>query len=131
MKTIIKYGWIAPLLLLTACSKSTNSLLEGKWQLQQIEADGAVQQIDTVFYNFQTSLFMYQIYNRSAEKYSVCYGYKTLTEEGELLLELLDSSFLPSTDWIMSKQTFTIEKVTGSRLVLSSEDRKRYFFRKF
>ncbi|GAB6395238.1 MAG: lipocalin-like domain-containing protein [Bacteroidales bacterium] len=131
MKTIIKYGWIAPLLLWTACSKSTNSLLEGKWQLQQIEADGGVQQIDTVFYNFQTSLFMYQIYHRSAENYSVCYGYKTLTEEGELLLELLDASFLPSTDWVKSPQTFTIEKVTGSRLVLSGEDRKRYSFRKF
>lgn len=58
------------LLLLTvvSCSKDEETELDGKWQLQEIEQNGEVQYTDTVFYNFQNSLFMYQTYSPSEDE---------------------------------------------------------------
>ena len=41
---------------LVSCNKVEHKL-EGKWQLKTVEANGVVQTVDTVWYNFQTSLF--------------------------------------------------------------------------
>ena len=58
----MKYWMIAAVtILMAACSNDTEHKLEGKWQLQQVEANGDVIQADTVFYNFQNILFMYQL----------------------------------------------------------------------
>ena len=48
---------------LVSCNKVEHKL-EGKWQLKTVEANGVVQTVDTVWYNFQTSLFEYQLYDR-------------------------------------------------------------------
>ena len=54
----MKYWMIAAVtILMAACSNDTEHKLEGKWQLQQVEANGDVIQADTVFYNFQNILF--------------------------------------------------------------------------
>lgn len=132
----MKYGLIAAVaLLLAACNKDTEHKLEGKWQLQQVEANGDVIQADTVFYNFQNILFMYQVYLADADSVALQYGYNTLGDENSITLELSNTprwatDFLPRTDWSSKTRTFTIEKLNGKDLILSSEG-KRYLFRKF
>ena len=131
----MKY-WIiaAVVILMAACNNDTEHKLEGKWQLQQVEANGEVIQADTVFYNFQNILFMYQIYQPDSNSVLYRYGYNTVNEN-KLTLELehnpntLDK-FLPYTDWNSKTRVFTIEKLSGKQLILDSEG-KRYIFRKF
>lgn len=132
MNNILKSGLLCICLLgFIACSKDTDDKLEGKWQIQQVEADGNVQKVDTIFYNFQTSLFQYQIYIPQSDTYIGRYGFKTLKGDNGLALELeANSDFIQYTDWTSTERTFTIEEVTGSKLILSS-DGKRYTFRKF
>lgn len=131
----IKYWIIAAVaILMAACNNDTEHKLEGKWQLQQVEANGEVIQADTVFYNFQNILFMYQIYQPDSNSVLYRYGYNTV-DENKLTLELehnpntLDK-FLPYTDWSSKTRVFTIEKLSGKQLILDSEG-KRYIFRKF
>ncbi|MDR0750312.1 MAG: lipocalin-like domain-containing protein [Tannerellaceae bacterium] len=129
--------WIAGFLCiclagLAACSKDMDDKLEGKWQMQQTEANGNVQKTDTVFYNFQTSLFQYQLYDARTDTYPGRYGFKTIKGDNELFLQLeTGDDFLKQTDWTSKERTFTIEKVTGRELILTGEDGKRYTFRKF
>ena len=107
---------------LVACDKVEHTL-DGKWQLETVEADGEIQVVDTVWYNFQTSLFQYQLYDAAHDVYRSNYGYKiTYGQPVE--------SFLPYTDWTAPKRTFTIEESSATRLVLS-DDGKRYSFKKF
>lgn len=131
----MKYWIIAAVaILMAACNNDTEHKLEGKWQLQQVEANGEVIQADTVFYNFQNILFMYQIYQPDSNSVLYRYGYNTVNEN-KLTLELehnpntLDK-FLPYTDWSSKTRVFTIEKLSGKQLILDSEG-KRYIFRKF
>lgn len=132
----VKYWMIAAVvIILAACSNDTEHKLEGKWQLQQVEANGEVIQADTVFYNFQNILFMYQVYLADADSFSNQHGYNTLKDETSLTLELDNyprpvTSFLPRTDWSSKTREFTIEKLSGKQLILNSEG-KRYIFRKF
>lgn len=119
------------LLILASCSKDDDDKLEGKWQLRQVEEKGKITPVDTVFYNFQNTLFMYQIYIPATDEISHCYGYKTLEADRKLLLELEDGEkILPETDWDNVKEYFKIEQLSGSKLILSRAD-KRYIFRKF
>ena len=131
----MKYWIIAAVaILMAACNNDTEHKLEGKWQLQQVEANGEMIQADTVFYNFQNILFMYQIYQPDSNSVLYRYGYNTV-DENKLTLELehnpntLDK-FLPDTDWSSKTRVFTIEKLSGKQLILDSEG-KRYIFRKF
>ncbi|MCS2893065.1 lipocalin-like domain-containing protein [Parabacteroides faecis] len=132
----MKYWMIAAVvIILAACSNDTEHKLEGKWQLQQVEANGEVIQADTVFYNFQNILFMYQVYLADADSVTYQYGFNTLKDETSLVLELADdprsiAKFLPRTDWNSATREFTIEKLSGKQLILNSEG-KRYIFRKF
>lgn len=118
-------------ILLASCSKDTGSKLFGKWQLQKVETSGDVQNVDTVYFNFEHSLFMYQVYVTEIDSFRHQYGYNTLEGEKTLLLELEnDPTFLPYTDWDSAKQTYTIEKLESKQLILSREG-KTYTFRKF
>ena len=91
-----------------ACSDDVADRLKGKWQLQTVEADGAAQRVDTVWYNFQSeSLFMYQA------------NYTLRVEQ-----------FLPFTDWSSGGRTFRVVHVDSRRLQLESNGR-RYSFLKF
>lgn len=124
------------LLLLPGCDKDTDDKLEGKWQLREvIDGNNNTMQVDTVYYNFQTSLFMYQIYNRTTDTYAQMYGHKTVKEDNSLFLEIRYyaenlASFMPLTDWDSPERTFSIDKLTGDILILSSES-KQYIFSKF
>lgn len=53
---------------LVSCNKVEHKL-EGKWQLKTVEANGVVQTVDTVWYNLQTSLFEYQLYDPAKDVY--------------------------------------------------------------
>lgn len=119
-------------ILFVSCSKDTESKLFGKWQLQKVEASGDVQNVDTVYFNFEHSLFMYQVYVTEIDSFRHQYGYNTLEGEKTLLLELENNpgQFLPYTDWNSSKQTYTIDKLESKQLILSREG-KTYTFRKF
>ena len=137
----MKKYWIIGLsfLLLTiSCKKDDKDDLEGKWLLKEvIDADGIVHKVDTVWYNFQNTLFMYQLYDATEEspKYKHCYGFKTRESEERILLELTSygttvDDFLPYTDWSTGSRTFTVERVSGNQLILSSEE-KQYKFHSF
>ena len=122
-------------LLFASCNSDIGDRLEGKWQLQQVETNGVSEKADTVFYNFQTSLFMYQIYRPHTDAFSSCYGFKMMETKNQLLLELTNyavalQKFLPLTDWESASRRFTVEEITDKRLVLNG-DGKRYTFRKF
>ena len=123
------------LLSLIACGDSLERQLEGKWQLKTVEQNGQVETVDTVWYNFQNSLFEYQVYVPAIDSVRNMYGYKTLADDRHLELELVShfitiKDFLPLTDWSSYKRTFQIEESTGSRLILSSEG-KTYTFKKY
>ena len=133
---MMRYVIMAALMaLMASCSKDTEDKLEGKWQLQQVDVDGEVTQADTVFYNFQNRIFMYQIYRPAVDSTIYRHGFKTLEEDNRLTLELTDNpyglgGFMPYTDWASPSRVFTIEKLSASQLILDSEG-KRYLFRKF
>ena len=120
---------------LTACGDSLERHLEGKWQLKTVEQDGQIEAVDTVWYNFQNSLFEYQVYVPAVDSVRNMYGYKTLIDNQYIELELVSyfitiKDFLPLTDWSSSKRTFLIEESTGSQLILTSEG-KTYKFKKY
>lgn len=126
------------LVLGLACSGCDNSLeqkLEGKWQLKEVKRpEGLVERVDTVWYNFQTSLFEYQLYVPALDSMRNLYGYKTLRGADSLELELISyfnttQNFLPLTDWSAPKRLFRIVEQRGNRLVLES-DGKEYHFKK-
>ena len=123
------------LLSLIACGDSLERQLEGKWQLKTVEQNGQIETVDTVWYNFQNSLFEYQVYVPAIDSVRNMYGYKTLVDDQHLELELVSyfitiKDFLPITDWSAPKRTFQIEESTGSLLTLSSEG-KTYIFKKY
>ena len=123
------------LLSLIACGDSLERQLEGKWQLKTVEQNGQIETVDTVWYNFQNSLFEYQVYVPTIDSVRNMYGYKTLVDDQHLELELVSyfitiKDFLPITDWSAPKRTFQIEESTGSRLTLSSEG-KTCIFKKY
>ena len=89
MKRSLRYLVLAVACLwgCAACSDDVADRLKGKWQLQTVEADGAAQRVDTVWYNFQSeSLFMYQIYQPATGRYVYTYGYKTQPDDRTLLI---------------------------------------------
>lgn len=132
----MKYWLIAAVaIIMAACNDDIEHKLEGKWQLQQVEADGEVIQADTVYYNFQNILFMYQVFIPDSNKFVSQHGFNTLEEGNKITLELAHdprpiANFLPFTDWNSEKRTFTIEESNRKHLILNSEG-KRYTFRKF
>ncbi|WP_075557417.1 MULTISPECIES: lipocalin-like domain-containing protein [Parabacteroides] len=132
----MKYWLIAAVaIIMAACNDDIEHKLEGKWQLQQVEADGEVILADTVFYNFQNVLFMYQVYLPDSNMYVLQHGFNTLKDENQLTLELSNvprqaTNFIKYTDWKETVRTFTIEESNRKHLILNSEG-KRYTFRKF
>jgi len=99
--------------------------LQGKWQ---------VDNVDSVYYNFQSSLFQYQIYQQK-EAMSMAYGNYTLYDTA-LDIRLLSEHTVISLDhlkWdtLFSStghdtifKRFTIEKLTNKQLVLNSNNGK-------
>lgn len=118
---------------LASCDTMTTEI-EGKWQLSKMESDGIVTKVDTVWYNFQTTLFKYQIYDKKSDTYSSCNGLCILENEKLSLVLVSDpvpaEQFIISTDWSSPSREFFIEKKKHNDLVLSSEG-KTYYFRKF
>lgn len=121
--------------LFLSCDQVSDTELDGKWQLQQVVKDGIREKVDTIYYNFQNTLFQYQIYNATTDRYPYAFGYKTKNSDSGITLELISyphpiDTFLPQTDWKSRIQTFRIEKKTSNQLILSCEG-TIYTFRKF
>ena len=122
-----RIGLLSPLLaifLWSACDSHTTEF-EGKWQLAEIEYAGNVTPVDTVWYNFQTSLFQYQIYDRTTDQYLAVHGYHTY-ENGILSLDLFQSTedernFLKRTDWDSAQRSFSVEEISREKLILSDD----------
>lgn len=132
-KKIAFLGSLLAGFLWNACDSYTTEF-EGKWQLTEVESAGVVTSVDTVWYNFQTSLFQYQIYDRATDQYLAVHGYHTY-EDGILSLDLFQSTeaerdFLMRTDWNSAQRSFSVDEISRKKLVLS-DDGKRYIFRKF
>jgi len=126
---------ICVLLFLVSCDKlfvgisGKEADLQGKWQM-----DNA----DTVYYNFQNSLFMYQIYLQE-NKISSVQGYYILYGDTALDLRLLNEYSFISLDhlgWDTLRSStgqdtifkrFTIEKLTSKKLILYSNNGKISF----
>ena len=126
------------LLILSACDKlfldveGNEADLQGKWQLTSA---------DTVYFNFQKSLFQYQIY---VEKDSMkhAYGYYTLGNDNSIKLELLRQysrcpldhlgwDTIPGENYRDTiYQNFHIDLINSKKLILSSKN-ETLTFRKF
>ncbi|MDL2278261.1 lipocalin-like domain-containing protein [Parabacteroides sp. OttesenSCG-928-G07] len=134
----LKLLFLSAILLFLSCEKDQKDELEGKWQLKEVTySDGTTHAVDTVWYNFMNTLFMIQLYAPSLGEdgeYHHRHGLRNWEDDKTLFIELTDpepvEDFLPLTDWTKRTRSFTVEKVTGSKLILSSED-KTYSFRKF
>lgn len=127
--------------LAAACSDETK--LEGKWQMQWVETDGVRTPVDSIYYNFQNNLFMFQLRQHDNSVFLV-YGYKELKNEDQTLVIEVDErqgehtpnsqnalkKFYEISGWTNATHTFTVDKLTRSRLILSDE-RASYIFRKF
>ncbi|MDL2245803.1 lipocalin-like domain-containing protein [Parabacteroides sp. OttesenSCG-928-J18] len=122
--------------LLFSCTKDIETELDGKWILREVVAvDGSIQQVDTVWYNFQNTLFMYQLYDAATDNYPYFFGFKTKMDEKHIRLEMKSyaytvSDFLLQSDWENGTREFTIDKKTDNRLILNSEG-KEYRFDKY
>lgn len=121
---------------LVACQKDTEEKVHGKWLLEKtVSPDGEVTPVDTVWYNFQTTLFMYQIYEPARGGYRNSYGLATFEGDDRITIELQNNpqmveDFLPLTDWTSGRRTFTVVRLKGNDLTLEG-DGKEYIFRKF
>ena len=103
--------------------------LQGKWQMNNA---------NNVYYNFQNSLFQYQIYLQEGTM-SSAYGYynlygdtaielRLLRERSSISLDHLGWDTLPSPtyqDTIFKR--FKIEKLTNKQLIISSNNGKKSF----
>jgi len=107
--------------------------LQGKWQM-----DNA----DTVYYNFQNSLFQYQIY-RKPNAMSQAFGFYFVHGNTDLELRLLqeyaafpldymgwDTLHSATAGFDTIFQTFKIEQITSTKLILQS-DKGKFSFHKF
>lgn len=127
---------ILVVLLLVSCEPDRGDKLDGKWLLEKVvQPDGTANVVDTVWYNFQNTLFMYQLYAPANNTYHHIYGFKTWESDDHILLELKPDpvsveSFLPFTDWESGTRSFSVDKCSGSELVLNAEG-QTYHFRKF
>lgn len=127
-------GAIMILWCMPSCDKQEHQL-EGKWLLTRVEESGEITPVDTVWYNFQTSLFQYQIYDKASNTYKSCYGYKVMSDDHSLDLELTFDyeavqEFLLWTDWEGAKRHFIIESISHRELRLLDGER-RYCFSRF
>jgi len=137
MKKIV-FFLACSLLFLFACDKifwqvsGKEADLQGKWQMDDA---------DTVYYNFQKSLFQYQIY-RTKDVMSGVFGYYYLRGDTGIELRLLReyANFsLNHLGWDTLRSAtgqdtickeFKIEKFTKKQLILYSNNREMSF-RKF
>ena len=122
-------------LFLVSCDKlfvgisGKEAELQGKWQ-----QDNA----DTVYYNFQNSLFMYQIY-LNKDSIAQSYGYYNLYGDTAIDLRLLSeytnfsweqlgwTTFYSPTGQDTIFKSFKINELTDKKLVLQSNDGKISF----
>lgn len=100
--------------------------LQGKWQM-----DNA----DTVYYNFQNNLFMYQIY-RKKDQISAAYGYYIFHGDTAIDLQLLkpfpseylgwDTIYASNGNDTIHK-LFKIKQLTRKKMILSSDGEDNSF----
>lgn len=119
--------------LLFSCKQDIETELDGKWLLREVvTVDGSVQKVDTVWYNFQNTLFMYQLYDAASDSHSHFYGFKNKGDEKHFQLEMKPyvytvNDFLEQSDWESGTREFTIDTKTYKRLILHSEGKEYRF----
>ncbi len=124
----------ALLLLCVACSKNTEEKLFGMWQMKQVEYQGEITPVDTVFYNFQHGLFKYMIIDQPQDTTRHCYGGIISDTDHILTLRLFNDpkplgEFMPYIDWPSAERSFYIDKLNGSKMILTSDEKTYYFIK--
>ena len=59
--------------------------------MQQVESDGQVTTVDTIYFNFQNTLFMYQIYSPKSDSFRSEYGFNNMPDNNSIVIELTDN----------------------------------------
>lgn len=131
LKNRIKYLWaVFGICGLTACMNGDCDLA-GKWQLRQYQyADGTVQKVDSVFYNFQKGSFsVIGLLNDGG--LTTFFGNYSLKGD-EISINLLpesvnDRNYDAYVGWSDGKRIFKVEKLSYSSLRLEYEGTKSVF----
>lgn len=112
-------------LSITSCSDDDEDNLTNKWQLRQYEyADGTVQQVDSVFYNFAKGSFS-AICLLPDKSYQTFFGNYSLQDDKISIILLpeyegvLYDKYMGWTDY---QRTFYVDELTSSTLRLRYED---------
>ena len=125
------------IVLLPACSDEAKHRVSGQWQLKTIDNQGMVSQVDTVFFSFQRGAVFALTVLVDAENTIISYGYLEAPSD-EYLKVSLDATNLHrihanAWGWNESnqyEQIFTVEKLTGKELILSTDDGRVFHFNK-
>lgn len=114
-----------PLLFVASSCKDDESKLENKWQLRQIQqVGGQVQQVDSVFYNFQKGSFS-AICLLQDSSYLTFFGNYSLLDDKISIILLPDYEMEQVEEylkWREGEQIFRIEELSSSVLRLSNEE---------
>ena len=122
------------ILLATSCDDKYRNDWFGKWQLRSIDTGSQSITVDSVYFNFQTDLFMYQILLPSADTTYNYYGVNVI--EGDSIHLILENKpgvnnlFWKVSGWKDKEHTYAIKKMESKELILSDEN-GTYNFRKF
>jgi hypothetical protein len=137
----MKRYWIFGLILLrilTACSDSEFSDINGMWQLNTISnKSNNIQVVDTIYYSFQHhSIFSYTILNgdkAQTDPTVVIYGYADFPEKNKLHIQLDKGFFYNHPElllWEGTETTYNLLQLSGKKMVLE-QDENIYHFTKF
>jgi len=126
-----------------SCSDDTSHQLNGQWQLKTIEyPDGNTSRVDTIYYSFQKQTVFAFTHLINPEAASLSYGYLDFPSDSEVCISMdtqkdnegnfinIINDFLEISGWNDYSQTFNIQKVNGSNLVLIHND-TIYSFKRF
>lgn len=131
IKSGLKYFWI----ILMACSFTAcmngGGDLAGKWQLRQYQyADGTLEKVDSVFYNFQKGSFsaICLLKDGGVDTFFGDYSLKGAEISIILLPESInDRNYNIYFGWPEGKRTFKVEDLSYSSLRLEFEGTKSAF----
>ncbi len=129
--------------IVTSCTQHDGYIgpIFGKWQLTEMWEDGTMTPHDSLYYNFQTSIIMVQVVHRGGlNNWADLYYGSYVQEDDSLKFYLIEPSQHPVVipPVLKLKQmgeeninTFFIEKLNSSKMILTRGGNERFVFRKF